>query len=255
MGQLPFFLQRFRPKGLLGSASSYPSLFNPLPSASLVSPSYSSVGSLFGSSSQNFRPSSFGSLGLGSSPLSSTSFGPLNLGSSSLPSASFGSLSLGSSPLSSTSFGSSSFGSPNFAPSFAATNFATAFAPSSGSSSFSSTGLGNSLFSSSSSFGSPSLGYSPFSSASFNSPTIGSPSLPPPKFQAANFAPSSFSDFSTSGSFDGLGELDPIDLIEDYPGFSNAGFAKDLNFAGSQAIKYQSPPLGNEYSFVKRSTD
>ncbi|GBN02880.1 hypothetical protein AVEN_25510-1 [Araneus ventricosus] len=228
MGQFPFFLQRFRPKsGLQGLASSYASLFSPLPSASFLSPSYSSGPSLFGSSSSSFGPS-FGSFSLGSSPVPSTNFGSLSLGSSPLPSTSFGSLGLGSSPFSSTGYGP-----PSFGPSFSSSGFGSSFIPPSGSSSFSSSGLGNPVLSSASNFGSPSLGYSPFAAASFSSPTIGSPSLRPPKFDPSSLGSSPLSEFSSSGSFDGLGELDPIDLIEDYPGFSNAGFGKDLNFAGS----------------------
>ncbi|GIY23924.1 hypothetical protein CEXT_419151 [Caerostris extrusa] len=143
-------------------------------------------------------------------------------------------------------FWTSNFGSPSLGSHFASSNFGSSFAPPGGPSSFSSSGLGIPHgFSSSSSFGSANLGHSPFSSASFNSPTVG---LRPPKFDTS-FAASTLPDFSSSNNFDGLGELDPIDLIEDYPGFSTTGFGKDLNFAASQPVKYQSPPLGNKINF------
>jgi len=67
-------------------------------------------------------------------------------------------------------------------------------------------------------------------------------------------------DLGSVGYNEGLGGFDQAELIDDYPGFSNAGFAKELNFAGSHTVKLQSPsqsPYNNAdlASYYQRSND
>lgn len=87
----------------------------------------------------------------------------------------------------------------------------------------------------------PSFFPSSFLGSSSSSPYItGSPSSffsDPSSFGSASNLHSLF-DFGTSssGHFDG-NAFDQAELVDDYPGFSNAGFAKDLNFAGSHPLR------------------
>ncbi|KFM64025.1 hypothetical protein X975_15552, partial [Stegodyphus mimosarum] len=209
---------------------------------------------------QRFRPVRHGLLGSASSSYSSL-FSPFTASSSLSPT--YGSPGL----LGSSSFGSSSLGLPGAnslflgSPAFSSSSFGasplTSFSNGPPSSSLASSLLAASSFGVPS-YGSSSFSSSPFASASLHSPTIGSPSLGAQKFGSSALGSQSLTDLGTISNFEGFGGFDHADLFDDYPGFSNAGFAKDLNFAGSQHFKFQSPTsssFNNEYAFRRRSVD
>ncbi|XP_015929996.2 uncharacterized protein [Parasteatoda tepidariorum] len=96
--------------------------------------------------------------------------------------------------------------------------------------------------SSGSSFAPSSFGQSPYGfSSNFG--------LNPASFGGHKLSPgTSLTDFDAAESFEG-----GADFLDDFPGFSNADFAKDLNFAGSQAIRYREPFSVNDFTLKKRS--